>query len=193
MKKYLLKVVIWILILITIYGADAYVKKQEASQEAYKEIYISKVDMAYGEAIHAEYFTPIKISIADYHEDMYTNLPVGYLKTAIKAQQIILQNQVSNRPLFLMEDSERLITIKCSVVEANGWQFTSGDYVDLVMVPVNEAQVVLENLKVYQTFGSIKDSAVQEYISLIVQASDAYRYYNHLKDSQIFISVKSLN
>lgn len=192
MRKYIVNLTIWLIILLCLILADQYFDKRKSIMEETITAYVAKDIIPYGTKLLESSFKKIDINKSEYDGEMLSQFKDGYSSQTITRGQVLTAEILTLDPPVIIREDQRLITIKCSIVEANGWQFENGDLVDLVIIANNDTKIVLKNLKVFQVFGGLDDSILKEYVSLIASESDAYTYYQNLRESQLYIAIKSI-
>jgi hypothetical protein len=191
MKKRLIKIMIWLLIFVGILGLEAYNKNSE------KEVMVSVVQikntMEKGATIKKENISFIKLPESYYDTSMFLgdvfkeNL---YLNTKVYKGGYLLNEQVTEEDIFKLKEDERLITVKCNIVQSNAWQSQLFDRVDLLMVG-NETTYKIEDAVVYQRYNQqLASGGLPEYYVFIVDKEDANFYYEHLKASETYLIIK---
>lgn len=122
-------------------------------------------------------------------DDMVKSLTGSYAREDFEEGQFIYTHQLGSSSPLSFDEDERMITIKCSIVEGNGWLFELNEIVDVIMVTPDQ-EIVIEDGKVCRLFDETYQENNPEYISLIVSKSDAMVYYRWVSRSQVFIAKK---
>ena len=191
MKKRLIKIIIWIVIFLGILGFEAY--NNNTKKEVMVSVIQLKKTMEKGSSIGREDVIFHQIPKAYYQESMilgddYTQ-PL-YLNTKAFEGGFLLHDQVNKEKIFDLKEEERLITVKCSIVESNAWQSDLFDRVDILMVKKDMTHTI-KNAVVYKRYNQQLDQGgLPEYYVFIVNSQDALFYYEHLKTSDVYIVIK---
>ena len=191
MKKRLIKIIIWLVIFLGILGFEAY------NNNTKKEVLISVVQLKRtlekGSSIRREDVIFHEIPEAYYQDNMvisddYTQ-PL-YLNTKAFEGGYLLYDQINKESIFQLDEDQRLITVKCSIVGSNAWQSDLFDRVDILMVE-NELTHIIEDALVYKRYNQqLEEAGLPEYYVFIVNSQDALFYYEHLKASDVYIVIK---
>jgi len=116
----------------------------------------------------------------------------AYIRQGVEAGFFLLKGNLSDAPLVNLDQDQALITLKCSIVESNGWLAEVDDLVDLYMVG-SQHRILIEGARVYQVLDAyLGDQGLAEYYSLIVEKDQAIQFYDYLDKSKVFVMPKSL-
>jgi len=114
----------------------------------------------------------------------------GFSVDSLEKGEFIYKHQISELAPMAIDEDERMITVKCSVVTANGWLFQINEVIDLIIVS-GEDLIKLENARVCRIFGDdLTESKTPSYMSLIMSKEDAEKYFSLLSKSQVYLSKK---
>lgn len=123
------------MIFIGILGFEAYVDR--SNQEAMVSVIQFKSTLEKGSPINKEDVSFHSLPESYYHSGMTKedHFKEGmFLNTRVYKGGFLLNEQVQEEQIFELAEDERLITVKCSIVQSNAWQSQLFDRVDLLMV-----------------------------------------------------------
>lgn len=192
MKKRVFKVIGLILIFSLVVLTETMFKKNETSLTSV-EVFSVNESLEIGDVIDEDNLVRIDLLKDAVQPSMVTDIDevVGhYVTRMIYDGEIIVSQSLGKENPLNIKPYERLITTKCNVVESNGWVMTLGDPVDLVLVNADGYQVI-EDAIVFKMFDEFNDVQSQpEYYSFIVTIDQSFVYYQNVKQSDIYISIK---
>lgn len=186
------KISIRILILVVAFVVLSLIESKvmvNAYEMNYIRVYVAKERIKTGTLITESLVEPVDLQENVVTEDMMRDIPNKYAIVDYEKNQFIYQSQLSYESPIELLDDERMITIKCSIVEGNGWSFEINETVDIVMVSPEE-HAIIKNARVCRVFNEMYGDNDPEYISLIVSESEALIYYQQVSKSQVFIAKK---
>ncbi|WP_240839594.1 SAF domain-containing protein [Acidaminobacter sp. JC074] len=188
MKKISVKLIVLIVAFVLLTILEMVINEDKPETEMIA-VYVASEEILSGTQIQS--YMIEEVSIPKHLSSAYiaTGHINGYTTTTLQPGEFIYSHQLSDKsPISLMEN-ERMITIKCSVVEGNGWLFKINELVDVVMVH-KDGRVLIEDAKVCRLFNDEMDDSMLQYMSLVVNTEASYKYYDNLSKSQVYISKK---
>lgn len=190
MKKIVAKLLVLSLIMIMIIVAEEFIKAKN-DKHVYSTVYVTNKAIEMGTQLDLSMLKSVDLPSNLLSEYIVTTPIDGYLLCDLKEGEFLYQHQVASKSPLIIKDSQRLITIKCSIIESNGWAFTINDCVDIILVN-SEVDYILENAIVTRIFNDkLNNDTIPEYVSLLVSKNDAMVYYKEVSNSRVFISHKS--
>lgn len=192
MKKRMIKVIGFSLVFILVFVLDITIKNNHTEEKIIEVISVNKM-IKDGSMITAEdisYVSMLEDEIKPYMATTTTQIVGKYTLRDYHENDIVSKHFFSANPSFQLASTDRLITIRCSVVESNGWQSKLYDQVDLIMVTSDET-IIIEGVIVFNMFNETDDEISRpEYYTFAVNEAQSLEYYRYVKHSSIYISVK---
>ncbi len=189
MKKIIKKIIILSVALLVVVSIELYTNNQR--KEDLITIYQAKKDIQENESLTADSYEKLKISKKIFDENMITEPIIGVSKNEIKKGQIVYKSNIDSDILSL-ENDEVIITILLNIDQANGWDFSILENVDVMIV--RDEDFISFDARVYKIFDDkLKEDGIPRYISLIVKRTDSDIYFKNINKSKIFIRKKQLN
>lgn len=190
MKKKIVKIIFVLGVLVLLFIFDGYQKKNETQnvlsivqfKEDYKkDYYLEKKDLKVIQLPKELYQSNMILS---------SSFEAGYLIQEAYKDTFVYEKLLTDEPSFKLKEDQRLITVKCSVLQSNGWYSQTNDLVDLLMVEENN-QYIIKDATVLKYFDqNLSSEGLAEYYTFIVTTKEAMMYYEKLKSSEVYIVVK---
>ncbi|MBN2794845.1 MAG: hypothetical protein JXR88_05530 [Clostridia bacterium] len=148
-------------------------------------------DMKEGAMITSKDYEIVYMPETLFNESTLANTCNGYyLKQSLPKETLLLSTMIQKEDEQRLKATERLITVKCSIVESNAWLAEPMDYVDLILVLPDEI-ITLEDVMIVYRFSETLDQQESfSYYTLKVDEKQAYLYYKNLKNCTNYISIK---
>lgn len=187
MKKVSMRLIILIIAFLSLTLLEILLSEETVESEMVM-VYVTKEKIPSGTQIESDMIESVGIPKHLASEYLIKEDIEGYTITDLQAGQFIYGHQLTDKPPILIEENERMITIQCSTVEANGWLFEINELVDLVMIH-REGKIVIEDARVCRLFSDTQSTS-NDYLSLIVNENASYLYYENVSKSQVYIGKK---
>lgn len=189
MKRTLVKILVLLVAFVGVMAIEMLLLKEETPMEVV-QVYITESPVKSGDSVEMSNLRSVEIPKHLASTYILKDKKSGYFQTDLKTGEFIYAHQISDMKPMTIPKGHRLITIQCDVVESNGWLFKINERVDVVM-NISEEQLVIKDAIVTKIFDeNLKDETLPAYVSLMVPASDAMKYYFYLSNAEVFISKK---
>jgi Flp pilus assembly protein CpaB len=191
MRKIIIKIISLSIIMLMLLLAEHVIALKSNEKTNVRTVFVAARSISVGSQLNMDMLKAVEIPEHLLSEHIVTEQVEGFLLSSVQAGEFLYKHQIASRSPLHIDTSERLITIKCTMIESNGWAFQLNDTVDIIMVDL-EGSIVLKNAVVSRIFDEDLNSAsIPEYLSVIVSEEDAMRYYNKVSNARVFISHKS--
>ncbi|MBI9013369.1 MAG: hypothetical protein JEZ08_14140 [Clostridiales bacterium] len=189
MKKVVIKIAILSIIFLMLLMVEHVVEDKNEMEEV--SVYLTAMPIEVGTQIQNNMLREVMIPKHLLSEYIIRENIEGYMLLSVGEGEFLYEHQISDVSPLKLNETQRMITIKCSIIESNGWIFQINDIVDIVMVH-NDEKTVIENAVVSRVFDeTLGNEAIPEYVSVLVSEEDAMKYFQKVFNSKIFISHKS--
>lgn len=189
MKKVVIKIVILSIIFLMLLMVENVVKDNNEMEDV--AVYVTAIPIEVGMQIQNNMLREVMIPKHLLSEYIVREHIEGYMLTSVGEGEFLYEHQISSVSPLKLNETQRLITIKCSIIESNGWIFQINDIVDIVMVH-NDEKTVIENAVISRVFDeTLGNESIPEYVSVMVSEEDAMKYFQKVSNSKVFISHKS--
>lgn len=188
MKKLSLRILILVIAFI-ILSVIEYEVMGSSYEINYVQVYVAKEKIKAGALITEDLVKQVKIQEDNITSDMMRSIPKAYATVDFEENQIIYHSQLNDESPMKLVDDQRMITVKCSIVEGNGWLFGMGERVDVILVSPDDS-IVIEDAIVCRMFNETYNEEDPNHISLIVTEKEALLYFQRLSKSQVFVAKK---
>jgi len=189
MTKKLIKILLLIVLLMATIVYE-YNKKPKQREEV--SVYVLKDNKVQGDYLTQHDFEIQKLAIDYLREDMIkeASFQSGYLVQDSLKGTYLIEGLLEERNPDILKSKERLITVKCSVLEGNGWFADKGDVIDLLLID-KEENLWIRDAKVYKKFDEkLSDESLPLYYTLIVDEDEARLFYQSIARYKVYILVK---
>ena len=189
MKKVVIKIVILSIIFLMLLMVENVVEDNNEMEDV--AVYVTAIPIEVGMQIQNNMLREVMIPKHLLSEYIVREHIEGYMLTSVGEGEFLYEHQISSVSPLKLNETQRLITIKCSIIESNGWIFQINDIVDIVMVH-NDEKTVIENAVISRVFDeTLGNESIPEYVSVMVSEEDAMKYFQKVSNSKVFISHKS--
>lgn len=199
MKKYIIKLLILLTILIIIINYEKYIDQEKVDIKV--KIVSIKEDISEGKIIDETDLTEVWILKSNFNDNLveFNSDIIGKISNVnLIKNQIIYKNQFEKKE-FRLEKNQRLITVKLNIEESNGWNLIRNQVIDLIMIN-NETNynITLSDVIVLKVFSEnlveiktpFNNEVIPKYVSLVVSESQQKDYFNNCNKTQAFIVIK---
>lgn len=199
MKKYIIKLLILLTILIIIINYEKYIDQEKVDIKV--KIVSIKEDISEGKIIDETDLTEVWILKSNFNDNLveFNSDIIGKISNVnLIKNQIIYKNQFEKKE-FRLEKNQRLITVKLNIEESNGWNLIRNQVIDLIMIN-NETNynITLPDVIVLKVFSEnlveiktpFNNEVIPKYVSLVVSESQQKDYFNNCNKTQAFIVIK---
>lgn len=193
MKKNLHRLLIMI-VLLTVIVVYEHQTMKSINQVETITVYQFNKSLNIGDPLKQEDLNAVEFPINLITNEVSLNLKdthSSYMTTPVIKGMYLLNDMVSQNNYLRLSDNQRLITIKCSIEESNGWLSQRGDSVDLFMI-TPETVIPLHEVIVYKAFDDqlLEENDYMYYVMIVTDAQAAV-YYKYIQQSDIYVSIKS--
>lgn len=189
MKKYLSKLILLIIAFLVVTGIEILYKHDRLEVETVT-VYVASERIKSGTYIMDYMLESIELPKHLASEYIVKEPIRGYLLDSIDEGQFIYEHQVSKSAPLEMQDNQRMITIKCDTVTANGWLFQINEMIDVIMIRADQ-MICLEDAIICRIFDeTLDDNQPPEYVSLIVDKNAAETYFKNIEKAEVYLSKK---
>lgn len=191
MKKIVIKIAILSIIFLMLLMVENAVDENRNEEMEEVAVYVTAIPIEVGMQIQKNMLKEVMIPKHLLSEYIVREHIEGYMLTSVGEGEFLYEHQISDDSPLKLNETQRLITIKCSIIESNGWVFQINDIVDIVMIH-NENKTVIENAIVSRVFDeTLGNESIPEYVSVLVLEEDAMEYFQKVSNSKVFISHKN--
>jgi len=190
MKKIMVKLIVLSSIMILIVVAEQVIAVRKESN-VYETVYVTNKAIGIGSQLDMSMLKAVELPSALLSEYIVTKPIEGFILCTLEEGEFLYHHQVGSQSPLVIKDSQRLITVKCSIIESNGWAFSINDRVDVILVN-SEEDYILSDAIVTRIFNDkLNNESIPEFVSLLVSKEDAMLYYKEVSNAKVFISHKS--
>lgn len=191
MKKIIIKIVVLSIIMVMLLFVEQIIDIRNNETIDLETVFVAAESIEVGTQLSRSMVKAVEIPKHLLSEYIIKDNFDGFLLTSVEAGEFLYTHQIASKSPLQIKASERLITIKCSIIESNGWAFQINDTVDIVMIDFDKS-IVLKNALVSRIFDEdLSRDSMPAYLSVIVSEEDAMTYYKRVSNSRIFISSKT--
>lgn len=189
MKRFLTKLILLLAAFVTLLCIEMIYTKDVNPIETVS-VYVAKEKIKPGTQLLDYMIESVMIPKHLASEYIVTDHITGFMLTTVEPGEFLYKHQLSDSSPIQLQEHERMITVKCNIVEGNGWLFKINEKVDVVMV-TDDDKIVIKDASICRIFDeNISDELLPTYISLIVDESASLIYFTNLSRSEVFLSKK---
>ncbi len=202
MKTYIIKIISITLLLLLLIFIEGYAREINGDSNKTIRVVIPLVDLSKTEIIKEEMLAYVEIQETQFSKLLVTDKELlinKYPITKVLKNQLVYEYQFDSSMILELDDNERMLTIKFSIEESNGWNVVKGQIVDLILLnEIDNERIVLKDLRINSIFDEnlneillpFNNETLPLFISFITTERQFDKFMSHKVHSTAFISIK---
>lgn len=202
MRQYVYKFVVVSILFVLLVAGERYWNNKNNKYVEPISVVVTNQNIKKGVKIDESMIKYIEVSKTELNENLIINIDniIGkYPRESMKINQYVYEYQFTDKQEYDLEENERIITLKLSIEQSNGWHIKKDQIVDLILINEKESiQLVIEDIKIEKIFNDqlydIEDpfssEFVPQYASFVLTKIQLLLYLKNITDCTAYISVK---